>query len=181
MKKHAKTLADFLPLAIFFIAYKKTDIIFATGCLVVSSIVALIALWFVSKKIAWTPLISSVILSIFGGLTWYFNDPIFIKLKPTILNIIFALILLAGNFYKKPLLKKLFAGQLELQEKAWFGLSLRFALFFLTLAVVNEVIWRNYSEDFWVNFKVFGILPISLIFTLSQTPYMLRNQIQTTK
>mgnify|MGYP005667926207 FL=1 len=73
------------------------------------------------------------------------------------------------------------AGQIQLQEKAWYGLSLRFALFFLSLAVLNEVIWRNYSEDFWVNFKVFGMLPISLIFTLSQTPYMLRNQIQTTK
>lgn len=121
------------------------------------------------------PLISAIILGIFGGLTLISGDDLFIKIKPTLINLLFATLLFYGYFSKRPLIKHLFGESLKMEDKIWIVLSLRWGLFFVFLAILNEAIWRNFSTDFWVNFKVFGVFPISMIFTLSQVPFMVKN------
>lgn len=172
-----KNLLEFLPLAVFFIIYKKYDIITATIALVIVSLLSVLILTIKTKEIPKVPLFSALILGVFGFFTWYFNDPIFIKMKPTVINSIFAIVFLLGYFYKKPMLKYLFDKAFEMKNQAWLVLTLRWGIFFIILAIVNEIIWRNFSEEFWVSFKVFGFLPMTIIFTISQLPYMLRNQI----
>ena len=117
------------------------------------------------------PLISAIIVVLFGSLTILFDNPIFIKLKPTIINIIFALALFIGNLKGKPLLKLFLEKSLKMPDVAWQILSKRYAILFLVLAIINEIVWRNFSS-FWVNFKVFGILGISTLFIISQIPFM---------
>jgi intracellular septation protein len=176
MRNFCKSLAEFLPLILFFIIFKKYDLFLATGVLVISSFISLAFIYFLTKKLALMPLISALLVGIFGGLTWFLHDDIFIKLKPTILNVLFALVLWGGVAFKKPFLKYLFDGVFAMEDKYWFILAKRWGLFFIFLAIVNEVIWRNYPEEFWVSFKVFGMLPLSLVFTLSQAPFMLKHQ-----
>ncbi len=174
----SKFLCDYLPLIVFILIYKLSNaanpLLPATLWLLVTSFVALIISYFLTKKIAKMPLISAAILGIFGGLTLLSGDEIFIKIKPTLINLIFAAILFYGYFSGRPLIKYLFADNIKIQDKAWLILSLRWALFFLFLAFLNEIIWRNFSTDFWVNFKVFGVFPLSMIFTLSQIPFMIK-------
>ena len=119
---------------------------------------------------------SLIIILIFGGLSWYFKDPIFIKMKPTIINIIFASAILIGNYINKPLFKYLLGRSVKLEDQGWFELGKRWAYFFIFLAVLNEIIWRNFSEDLWVNFKVFGILILTFIFSISQFPIIKKFQ-----
>ncbi len=171
-----KNILEFIPLLLFFIFYKKVGIISATLILVVATAISVAILMVKTGKIAKMPLFSAIILGIFGFFTWYFQDPIFIKMKPTILNSLFAVIFIGGYYLKKPLLKYVFDGALEMPDNAWLTLGLRFGLFFIFLAIINEFIWRNFSEEFWVSFKVFGFLPMSIIFTISQLPFMLRYQ-----
>ena len=173
-----KNILEFIPLLLFFIIYHKYDLITATVTLVIATILAVSIIAAQTKKIAKMPLFSALILSIFGFLTWYFNDAIFIKIKPTIINLCFAAILFSGYFMKKPILKYLFNHTIDLSDRAWLVLTLRWGIFFIFLAILNEFIWRNFTEDFWVSFKVFGFLPITIIFTISQAPYMLRHQIK---
>jgi intracellular septation protein len=175
----AKFLCDYFPLIIFIIVYKFSSapdpLVSATLYLLVSSFVALIIAYILTKKIAKTPLISAIILGIFGGLTLISGDDFFIKIKPTLINSLFAIFLFYGYFTKRPLIKHLFGESLKMQDGAWLTLSLRWALFFIFLAALNEFIWRNFPTDFWVNFKVFGVFPLSMIFTLSQVPFMVKN------
>ena len=124
------------------------------------------------------PTLGAGIVVIFGGLTIIFDNKIFIFMKPTIINIIFAGILYGGIILKKPLLKYLLGSALKLEEDGWFILTQRWAAFFIALAVLNEIIWRTMSEDFWVSFKVFGILPITFIFTMTQFPLIKKYQIE---
>ncbi len=175
----AKFLCDYVPLIIFIIIYKfspaSDPLIPATFGLLVSSFIALIIAYILTRKIAKMPLISAIILGVFGGLTLISGDDLFIKIKPTLINLLFAAILFYGYFSKKPLIKHLFGESLKMEDRAWLILSLRWAIFFIFLAVLNEFIWRSFSTDFWVNFKVFGVFPISMIFTLSQVPFMIKN------
>ncbi len=175
----AKFLTDFLPIIIFVAIYKMSNssqpIVQATLWMIIATLIALVFSYFVNKKIAKMPLFSAVILAVFGGLTIFLKDDIFIKLKPTMINLLFAAILLYGYFSKRPLMSYLFGKELKLEEKAWGIMSLRWALFFIFLALLNEIIWRNFSTDFWVNFKLFGIFPISIIFTISQIPFIIKN------
>ncbi len=175
-----KFICDFLPLLVFFFIYKTSTsaspIIDATVALVVITFIALLINYAITKEIAKMPLFSALILGFFGALTIFSGNELFIKLKPTLINLLFAAILLFGYFSKRPLLKSLLGSAFVLRDKAWLTLSLRWAGFFIFLAVLNEVIWRNFSTDFWVGFKVFGILPISIIFTISQIPYILKQQ-----
>lgn len=176
----AKFLSDFLPLIVFVVVYKtsksESPILQATLWMVIVTVVSTIASYLLTKKIAKMPLISALMLGVFGSITVFSGNDYFIKIKPTLLNLIFAAILLFGFFTKKPLISYLFGGELKLKsEEAWHQLSFRWALFFIFLAVLNEVIWRNFSLDFWVNFKVFGVLPISIIFTIMQVPFILKN------
>lgn len=174
----SKVLCDYAPLAIFFISYKfsgsPNPLMFATICLMIATCLALIISYILTKKISMMALFSGIILGTFGSLTLIFKDEIFIKMKPTIVNMIFALILFYGSLAKKPLISYLFGSQLKMSNQAWIKLSWRWAWFFIFLALLNEAIWRNFSTDFWVQFKVFGMMPISLIFTISQMPFMMR-------
>lgn len=183
-KKSAKEsfssfLCDYVPLIIFIIVYKFSQapdpLLPATLCLLVSSFTALIIAYFLTGKIAKMPLISAIVLGIFGGLTLFLKDDIFIKLKPTIINLVFASVLFYGYYAKKPLISHLFAGNIKMPKEAWLEMCFRWGCFFVFLAVLNEIIWRNFSTDFWVSFKVFGMFPLSMLFTVSQIPYILKN------
>ena len=137
--------------------------------LIISTLIATVVLYFFEKKIPIIPILGAVIVAIFGGLTLYFNDKTFIYMKPTIVNLLFAGILFLGNFIlKKNFIKSLLENSIQLEERGWEILNQRWILFFIFLALLNELIWRTQTEDFWVKFKVFGIIPITLIFTLFQ-------------
>jgi len=181
----AKFLCDYLPLIIFFIAYKVPKsflinyhlepLIFATICLVFTAIISLIISYILIKKISQIALFSTIILTIFGSLTAIFNDEIFIKIKPTIINLIFAIILIVSYLKKKPILAILFESQIQMSKQSWLTLSLRFGCYFIFLAILNEIIWRNFTTDFWVDFKVFGMMTLSIIFMILQFPFLVRN------
>ena len=137
--------------------------------LIIATIVATGILYFVEKKIPKVPIISAVIVSLFGGLTLYFDNKIFFYMKPTIVNLIFAFVLFFGSFFlKKNLLKSLLESSIQLEERGWELLNKRWMIFFIFLAFLNEIVWRTQTEDFWVKFKVFGIIPITFIFMMFQ-------------
>jgi len=124
------------------------------------------------------PLISGILITFFGGLAIYFNDPIFIYVKPTIINIIFALALFFGKYFtKEPVLKKIMGKSIPLTDTGWELLNKRWMFFFFGLAILNELVWRTQSEEFWVNFKVWGMLPITIIFTGFQVPLINKHKI----
>ena len=168
-KSTLKFIADFGPLLIFFIYYKKFGMTEAILPLIIATIVATGILYFVEKKIPKVPIISAVIVSLFGGLTLYFDNKIFFYMKPTIVNLLFAFVLFFGSFFlKKNLLKSLLESSIQLEERGWDLLNKRWMIFFIFLAFLNEIVWRTQTEDFWVKFKVFGIIPITFIFMIFQ-------------
>lgn len=173
-------MRDFLPLLTFFAVYKLSGhehpIIPATIALIITTFIALVVNYIFTRKIAKMPLFSALVLGFFGSLTIYSGNEIFIKIKPTLINLLFASILFFGYFNEKPLLKTLLESAFQLSNKAWMSLSLRWGMFFVFLAILNEIIWRNFSTDFWVQFKVFGILPITIAFTILQIPFILNEQ-----
>jgi intracellular septation protein len=125
------------------------------------------------------PVVTAVLVVVFGGLTFWLDDPRFIKIKPTIINLLFAGVLIGGLITRRPLLKMLFGEAFNLTEEGWRKLSVRWTLFFLVLAALNEVVWRNFSEAAWVNFKVFGILPLTLVFAMAQIGLIKRHEAST--
>lgn len=149
----------------------------ATGAFMIATIVALIAGWTLERKVPVMPLVSGIFVLLFGGLTLYLADEIFIKLKPTLVNCLFAAILFGGLLFGKPLLKPLFGAAVQLTDRGWRILTIRWAVFFVVLAALNEVVWRGFSTDFWVSFKLFGIMPLTFLFAAAQTPLFLREQI----
>ena len=170
-KSFLKFVTDFGPLAIFFFYYYNSgkNLSVAIPPLIVATIIALAVVWFFEKKIPPMPLLSGILITFFGGLTVYFNDPIFIYVKPTIINILFGLALLFGKYFtNEPILKKILGNALQLTEDGWKILNKRWIYFFFSLALLNEIVWRTQSEEFWVNFKVWGLLPITFIFTAFQ-------------
>ena len=172
-KSFLKFVTDFGPLLIFFTIYYKTEnnLSAAIPPLIISTIIAIAIMYFVEKKIPYVPLIGGVIITLFGGLTLYFDNPVFIYMKPTIVNIIFAGILITSKvFFQKNFLKFFLKTAFQLQETGWDKLNFRWAYFFIFLAILNEIVWRTQPEATWVNFKVWGILPITFIFTASQVP-----------
>lgn len=173
----SRMLLDFLPLAVFFGAYKFAGILVATGALVAATLVSLVITYVRERAIAPTPLVSGIAVTIFGALTLWLHDETFIKIKPTIVNLLFAAILFGGVYFKKPLLKALLGAALPMQEEGWRKLSIRWGLYFIFLAALNEYIWRSYPTEFWVNFKVFGMFTCTLAFTALQIPLMQRYMI----
>ena len=172
-KSFLKFVTDFGPLLIFFTIYYKSgnNLSAAIPPLIISTLIAVAIMYFVEKKIPYVPLIGAVVISLFGGLTLYFNNPIFIYMKPTIVNLIFAAILLISNLYfNKNYLKLFLQTAFQLNDEGWKKLNLRWAYFFIFLAILNEVVWRTQPETTWVNFKVWGMLPITIIFTAMQLP-----------
>ena len=179
-KSFLKFVTDFGPLAIFFFYYYNSDknLSVAIPPLIVATLIALTVVWFFEKKIPMMPLISGILITFFGGLTIYFNDPIFIYIKPTIINIIFALALFFGKYFtKEPVLKKIMGKSIPLTDTGWELLNKRWMFFFFGLAILNELVWRTQSEEFWVNFKVWGMLPITIIFTGFQIPLINKHKI----
>lgn len=174
----ANFLCDYFPLAVFFIFYKlipsSNPLITATIALMVTTIIALLISYILTKKIAKVALFSGIVLTLFGTATVVLQNDVFIKMKPTVINLVFATILLYCYFAKKLWLANLFGSRVQISNDAWRILSLRWAILFVFLAFLNEVIWRNFSTDFWVQFKVFGMTPISLVFMFLQMPFLMR-------
>ncbi len=168
-----KFIADFGPLLIFFIIYLKNDnnLKLAIPPFIIATLVSLVVVYFLEKKIPMVPLTSCVLISVFGGLTLYFDNKIFFYMKPTIINLLFAALLFFGKYFtKKPLLKIFFQNAFDLEDEGWKKLNSRWIIFFIFIAILNEAVWRSQPEIFWVNFKVWGLLPITFIFTLSLIP-----------
>ena len=175
-----KFITDFGPLLIFFIFYYQSglNLRVAIPPLIIATLVSLAVIYLLEKKVPFIPLTSGIVITFFGGLTLYFDNPIFIYIKPTVVNILFALVLIFGKFFsKEPLLKKLFQNSFKLLDEGWKKFSDRWILFFLFLAVMNEIVWRTQSEEFWVNFKVWGLIPISFIFAAFQVPLIKKYKI----
>ena len=177
MKAIYKLLIDIGPLAVFFIFYTRSGLQASILPLMIATVIAVLFSYILEKKIPIMPTVGAGIVLIFGGLTIYFDNEVFIKMKPTIINLIFALILYGGMLVKKPLLKILLGAALRLEEEGWRILTYRWIGFFIALAVLNEIVWRTQTTDIWVNFKVFGILPITFIFTMTQFPLIKKHQI----
>ena len=179
-KSFLKFITDFGPLLIFFVIYYKSgnNLTVAIPPLIISTIIAVIIMYLVEKKIPYVPLIGGIVISLFGGLTLYFDNPIFLYMKPTIVNIIFASILIISKtFFDKNFLKFFLQTAFQLNEDGWNKLNFRWAYFFIFLAVLNEFVWRTQPETTWVNFKVWGMLPITFIFTALQLPLINRHKI----
>ena len=172
-KSLLKFITDFGPLLIFFTIYYKSgnNLIAAIPPLIIATIVAVAIMYFVEKKIPYVPLVGGIVITLFGGLTLYFNNPIFIYMKPTIVNLIFAAILIISKvFFQRNFLKFFLQTAFQLNDTGWNKLNIRWAYFFIFLAILNEIVWRTQPETTWVNFKVWGILPITFIFTAFQVP-----------
>ncbi|WP_163265458.1 septation protein A [Chelativorans alearense] len=150
----------------------------ATALFMVATALALSASWLLTRTLPIMPLISGVVVFVFGALTLYLHSEIFIKMKPTIVNTLFAAVLLGGLAFGKSLLGYVFDSAFKLDAEGWRKLTLRWGLFFIFLAVANEVVWRSFSTDAWVAFKVWGIMPITLIFTMSQMPLIMRHSVE---
>ncbi len=168
MKNISKLLIDIGPLAVFFIFYTRGDLKSAIIPFMIATIIAVLFSYIMEKKIPVMPTVGAFIILIFGGLTIYFDNEIFFKMKPTIINLLFALILYGGMIVKKPLLKFILGAAIKLEDEGWKILTQRWISFFIALAILNEIVWRTQSTDIWVNFKVFGILQITFIFTMTQ-------------
>ncbi|EFO32405.1 intracellular septation protein A [Roseibium sp. TrichSKD4] len=152
-------------------------IFLATAAFMVAITISLtVSLW-LTKRLPIMPLVSGVVVLVFGALTLWLHDELFIKLKPTIVNCLFGAILLGGLFFGKSLLGYVFDSAFKLTDEGWRKLTFRWGLFFFVLAAINEIVWRNFSTDFWVNFKVFGVMPITLIFTMTQLPLIQKHAI----
>ena len=179
-KSFVKFATDFGPLMVFFFFYYNSnkDLKVAIPPFIIATLLALTIVWLIEKKIPMVPLIGGILITLFGGLTIYFNNPVFLYIKPTIINILFALALLLGKYFTdEPLLKKMMGKSIFLTDEGWNLLSKRWILFFFVLALVNELVWRTQSEEFWVNFKVWGILPITFVFTAFQISLINKHKI----
>ena len=178
MRSIFKLLIDIGPLAVFFVFYTRSDLKTAILPFMIATIIAVLFSYIVEKKIPIMPTVGAAIILVFGGLTIYFDNETFFKMKPTIINLLFAGILYGGIILNKSLLRYLLGAALKLRDKGWDILTKRWIGFFIALAILNEIIWRTQTTDIWVNFKVFGILPITFIFTLTQFSTIKKYQIE---
>ncbi len=169
-----KPAVEFGPLAVFFLAYMAFDLLMATAALMGATLVSLAVWLLVEKRVPMMPLVTAVVVGVFGGLTLWLNDETFIKMKPTIVQALFSVILLGGLLFNKPLLKPLFAAAWSLDQAGWRKLTLRFGIFFAAMAILNEIVWRTQTTDFWVSFKVFGVMLLTVVFAASQA-FLLRD------
>ena len=169
-----KLVLEMGPLVLFFLTNWKFGIFPATGVLMAGVIAALIASWVLTRHLPIMPVVTAVAVVVFGALTFFFHDDLFIKLKPTIVNTIFGAVLLGGLAMGRPLLPVVLDSVMQFTEEGWRKLTLRWGVFFFFLAIVNEVVWRTQTTDFWVSFKVLGIMPLTIVFALAQTPLLMR-------
>jgi intracellular septation protein len=167
---------DLGPLLIFFAAFKYLGIFGATAAFIAAVLIALVLSYLIERRLSPMPLFTAVLVVIFGGLTLYLKNEIFIKMKPTVLYGFFSAVLLGGLAFNRLFIKYVFAQAFELDEPGWQKLTVRWGLFFLCLAVVNETVWRMTSTATWVSFKVWGIIPLIFLFALAQTPLVIKHQ-----
>jgi|TARA_B100001175_G_C19381844_1_gene576951 intracellular septation protein len=179
-KSLLKFITDFGPLLIFFFFYydSNKDLKVAIPPFIIATIISLVVVWYLEKKIPMVPLLGGVLITFFGGLTIYFDNPVFIYIKPTIINLLFGLALLFGKYFTdEPILKKMLGKSISLTNEGWSILNKRWMIFFFVVAILNELVWRTQSEEFWVNFKVWGLLPITFIFTAFQVSIITKHKI----
>ena len=156
------------PLVVFFIVNARADIFVGTAWFMGAMVLSLILSWLLLKKVALMPLVTGVVVLIFGGLTLWLHDDTFIKMKPTIVDSLFGVVLLGGLVFRVSLLRYVFSDVYKLRPEGWTVLTLRWGLFFFFLAALNEVVWRTQSTDFWVAFKVWATMPLTILFAASQ-------------
>lgn len=178
-EKGAQQLLKFVvelgPLVVFFLINARAGIFWGTGLFIGATLISLGASRLLFGRIAVMPLVSAFVVVVFGGLTLLLQDELFIKLKPTIVNAIFAAILFGGLYFRKSLLSYLFGDVFSLTEEGWRKLTFRWACFFVFLALLNELAWRLLTTDQWVTFKVFGIMPVTMLFAISQVGLLQRH------
>ncbi|KKB11890.1 septation protein A [Devosia geojensis] len=167
-----KLVLELGPLIVFFVANARADIFVATAWFMGAMVISLALSWLILKKVAVMPLVTGAVVLVFGGLTLWLQDDMFIKMKPTITNVLFGGTLLVGLAFGQSLLRYVFGDVYKLQPRGWFLLTLRWGLFFFILAALNEIIWRSFSTDLWVAFKVWGIMPLTIVFSLLQLPLL---------
>lgn len=173
-----KPVTDYGPLAAFFLVYVRWDLMTATAALMAATALALGLSLFVARRVPVMPLVTAAVVGIFGGLTLWLEDETFIKMKPTIVEALFSLVLFGGLALRRPLLRPLLGAAWSMDDDGWRRLSLRFAVFFAAMAALNEMVWRTQPTDVWVAFKVFGILGLTLVFAVAQTPLLRRHAIR---
>lgn len=173
-----KFILDIVPLAVFFGTYKYFGLPAATAAIIATTLLSLIIIYGFERRVALAPLITAMVVTVFGGLTIYLHDETFIKIKPTLVNLVFAAILLGGCARKKGVIKSVFGTTFNLTEQGWYLLSLRWGLFFLGLALLNECVWRNVPTETWVTFKVFGMLGLTVVFAVLQTVFIRKHEVQ---
>jgi intracellular septation protein len=169
-----KLVLDIGPLVLFFAANAKLGIYVATGSFMAAVLIALAVSYVLTRHIAVMPLVTAVIVLVFGGLTLILHDDLFIKLKPTIIYVLFGGALLGGLAFGKPLLGMVFDSVFDLTEEGWRKLTWRWVVFFFALAVLNEIVWRTQTTDFWVSFKLFGVVPLTFLFGALQYPLLMK-------
>jgi|SRR5579871_4659637 len=183
MKKHTgqwqRLARDLGPLMVFFGAFRFFGIFAATGCFMAAVLLALGVGYLQERRVSPMPLITAVLVLVFGALTLYLRNDVFIKMKPTVLYALFAMLLLGGLACKQLLIRHVFSQAFELNETGWRTLTWRWAGFFIALAILNEIIWRNFPTGVWVSFKVWAVIPMIFLFALAQTPVIFRHQIDT--
>jgi intracellular septation protein len=167
-----KLALDLGPLILFFFANSRYGIFVATGTFMVAVLAALAVSFALTRHLPIMPVVTAIIVVIFGGLTLFLHDATFIKVKPTIIYALFGAVLIGGLFFNKPLLGVVFDSLFDLTDEGWRKLTLRWALFFFLLAVLNEIVWRNTSTNVWVDFKVFGVMPLTFLFGALQVPLL---------
>ncbi len=170
-----KPVTEYGPLVVFFAAYAGTNLLWATAALMAATVVALGLSLAVARRVPLMPLVTAAVVGLFGGLTLWFQDETFIKMKPTVVQGLFAAILLGGLATGRPLLKPLMGAAWPMDDEGWRRLTLRFGLFFAVMAGLNEAVWRTQSTDVWVAFKIFGILGLTFLFAVLQAPLMRRH------
>jgi intracellular septation protein len=172
-----KPSVDYGPLMVFLAVYFATDLFAATAALIAVTVLALVLALWIERRVAWMPLVTAAVVGIFGGLTLWSGDEIFIKMKPTIAQLLFAAVLLGSLAIGRPVLKPLLGAAWPMDDLGVRRLSQRFAVFFLVMAALNEAVWRTQTTDVWVLFKVFGLLGLTLLFSVSQVPLMTRHRL----
>lgn len=169
---------EYGPIAAFFIAYYAADLFVATAAIMIATALALTVSYIVERRIPMMPLITAGIVGVFGGLTLWLQDEAFIKMKPTIIQAIFGAVLIAGLLAKRLFLKSLMGAAWRITDQGWRVLTVRFSLYFFLMAALNEAVWRTQSTEFWVNFKVFGLMGLTFVFIMSQIPMLKRYAIE---